>query len=254
MNSKSTLVDKNFNLRILVISCEDYSDLWPPFVYCFQKYWPKCKWPVDIITDASDFKEIKGFQIKSYGKSLPWSDVLKKALESIDENFVLLMLEDFLLKSTINNSDLNEIITLIRINNINMFRLIPRPAPSKIKNKKYGEIAPNEKWRVSTQAAIWNKEILLKILKSNESPWDFEINGTRRANKYSAFFGTKNHIIKYYHHDVQRGLWFPWSIIWMTLNRVPFNKKSRKIMSFGSTLRYLLIKFLFKIRSLFSPK
>ena len=135
-----------------------------------------------------------------------------------------------------------------------MFRLIPRPAPSKIKNKKYGEIAPNEKWRVSTQAAIWNKEILLKILKSNESPWDFEMNGTRRANKYSAFFGTNNHIIKYYHHDVQRGLWFPWSIIWMTLNKVPFNKKSREIMSFGSTLRYVLIKFLFKIRILFPPK
>ena len=38
----------------------------------------------------------------------------------------------------------------------------------------------------------------------------------------------------------------------VTFYKIPFNKKSREVMSFGSTLRYVFIKFLFKIRSLLS--
>lgn len=239
---------KESNLRILIPSCNSYSDLWIPFVFCFKKYWFDCLWPVNIISDSSSIEELNGIKINSFGSSLSWSEILKKALLSINEEYVLLMLDDFLLKTFINNSEVIQIFNLVQSRNINMFRLIPRPAPLNIKNKLYSEIFPNEKWRVSTQAAIWNKQSLLKILIDNESPWEFEMSGCGRASKIPSFYGSKNHIIKYYHHDVQRGLWFPWSIMWMRLNGVPFNKKSRKIMNMRSTIYYIFVKFFIKIR------
>tara|TARA_B100000989_G_C19503378_1_gene455317 strand:+ start:531 stop:1307 length:777 start_codon:yes stop_codon:yes gene_type:complete len=244
---------KDSNLRILILSCNSYSDLWIPFVFCFKKYWFDCPWPVNIISDSSNIEELNGIKIKSFGSSLSWSEILKKALLSINEDYVIIMLDDFLLKTFVNNSEVIKIFSLVQNRNINMFRLIPRPAPLKIKNKLYGEISPMEKWRVSTQAAIWNKQILLKILNDNEHPWDFEMLGSKRASKIPSFFGSKNHIIKYYHHDVQRGLWFPWSIMWMRFNGVPFNKQSRETMSMRSTIYYVIVKFFIKIRDSIFP-
>jgi len=47
-------------------------------------------------------------------------------------------------------------------------------------------------YSISMQSSIWDREKLLKFLKEspNESPWEFELNGTKRLNMtdYDVFF------------------------------------------------------------------
>ncbi len=50
----------------------------------------------------------------------------------------------------------------------------------------------DDEYRVSMQAGIWNREPLLKILKPNETPWQFELDGSNRAKNLSLrVFGTR---------------------------------------------------------------
>jgi hypothetical protein len=66
-------------------------------------------------------------------------------------------------------------------------------------------------YRVSTQAAIWNRETLISLMSRPESIWDFEVRGTERSSAYAAgFYGVWRDVFPYRHHVVERGKWFPW--------------------------------------------
>lgn len=94
-----------------------------------------------------------------------------------------------------------------------MVRLIPKfkpdfPTPD---FPKLGRI-DNENcapYCVSLQAAIWRKASLRGLMRKDESIWEFEVNGTRRAADISpGFFTTRSHVLDYGRHVVQAGKWF----------------------------------------------
>ena len=39
------------------------------------------------------------------------------------------------------------------------------------------------KFSMSFQVGIWNSELMLSVLRRNESPWDSELRGTERVNE-----------------------------------------------------------------------
>ena len=45
-------------------------------------------------------------------------------------------------------------------------------------NINYDRIADNSKYLISMQPSIWSREFLLRVLKPEYSPWDFEIEGS----------------------------------------------------------------------------
>ena len=92
------------------------------------------------------------------------------------------------------------------------------------------------------------RDFLIKFLELNESPWEFEINGTQRSIIYNGFYSASLDLFPYKHHVIQRGKWFPWSFLKLKLNGYPINIKKRKIMNLFESLEWLLHKMLSKIK------
>ena len=127
-----------------------------------------------------------------------------------------------------------------------MLRLIPRPSPD-LNNKVYdglGMINPGSKFRVSTQSAIWDKDVLLDLLEPDESIWEFEHKGSIRSQKYDNFYSVFKPVLTYRHHVVERGKWFPWEALYFSYKRIGVDLSSRQVMNLFETIRWLLQKTL----------
>ena len=241
MKKNSISIDKN--CALIVSSCDAYSDLWEPFFNLFKRYWSDCEMPIYLITEEKK-KEIQNVSFICAGKDSNWSDRLMYSIEKINKPYVILMLEDFFLRSKISNENLNNIFNQFVIKDMNMIRLIDRTGPNlNLDNScNIGQIKKGTPFRVSTQASIWKSKILKKLLIKDESIWEFEINGTTRAEKFENFYSVISPIFTYKHHVVERGKWFPWSALYFSRLNIGVDLKKRKIMSLNATIYWLLFK------------
>lgn len=243
---KKKLTKSKFNCSIIVSSCDAYEDLWKPFINTFYTNWSDCDFKKYFITETKELVNNDFFTIKC-GLKKNWTDRLLYSLSIIDDDYIILMLEDFFLRSKIDNIKIHYFVKYIQKYNLNMIRLIKRPEgySSNIKHPELMEIEMNDLFRVSTQATIWNKNVLKNLLCKNENIWEFELNGTIRSQSFNNFFCVKENVMTYQHHVVERGKWFPWDAFYFRfINNVGVNLKKRNIMNFFETIKWLANKFL----------
>lgn len=243
---KKKLTKSKLNCSIIVSSCDSYEDLWKPFINTFNKNWEDCDLKKYFITENKEFIDTRFLTIKC-GLNKNWTDRLLYTLSTIDDDYIILMLEDFFLRSKIDNSKIHYFINYIQKYNLNMIRLIKRPEGFylNINHPELMEIKKNDLFRVSTQTTIWNKKVLINLLEKNENIWQFEINGTLRSKSFNNFFCVKKDVMTYRHHVVERGKWFPWYALYFGLiNRVGIDLKKREIMNIFETIKWLANKLL----------
>ena len=118
------------NLAILVVSCDRYSDLWPAFIELFYKFWPNCPYQLYIGSNNTrcDDTRVKSICI---GEDKSWTDNVRKMLNEINSDHVLMLLEDFFFEDTVNNKDIRDLLQYAIDNNVDCLRLCPLPAPTK---------------------------------------------------------------------------------------------------------------------------
>jgi hypothetical protein len=137
-----------------------------------------------------------------------WSDALIKLLNSIDDGHLIIMLEDYYLTRKVDTeavrilSDYARQFTYTVRIDLTGDRLYAGNA-----NLDYGTVnrldlvksMPGSPYHLSTMAGIWNRELLLKVLIPNESPWDLEISGTTRLSHAQEMLvlGTRQWPVKY---------------------------------------------------------
>lgn len=141
-----------------------------------------------------------------------WSGSLRSFLNQLDCRNVLLLLEDFFLCDKVATNDLLQLLATLRSLHGTTLRLHPNPPPSiKLADQpSVGEQHRLAPFRVSLQAAFWDRKSLLALLKKGESPWDFELQGTIRAQAQPhGFYCTWRPALPY-RHVVEKGQWF-WS-------------------------------------------
>ena len=243
---KNKLTKSKFNCSVIVSSCDSYEDLWKPFINTFNKNWGDCDLKKYFITENKELIDTEFLTIKC-GLNKNWTDRLLYTLSTTDDDYIILMLEDFFLRSKIDNNKIHYFVNYIKKYNLNMIRLIKRPEGyhSNINHPELMEIKNNDLFRVSTQATIWNKEVLKNLLEKNENIWQFEINGTLRSKLFNNFFCVKKDVMTYRHHVVERGKWFPWYALYFGLiNRVGIDLKKREIMNIFETIKWLANKLL----------
>lgn len=202
--------NKNEFCTILIPSCDKYSDLWVPFFTLFFRHWRDCPFPVFL---GSNEQTLSHNRVKSLsiGPDSNWSSSTKLMIESLASPYILMFLDDFFLRRTVNTEHL--IFQLDMLNKLNgrMLRLIPRPGPD-IRIKEFPDIGLIENgapWRISTQVAIWRRDFLLEMLIDGESIWEFEVKGSERSNKYSeGLYCVWKAAVDYGHHVIERGTWF----------------------------------------------
>jgi hypothetical protein len=195
---------------VLVSSCDAYRDLWKPFFTLFWRYWPDCPFPVYLGSNSATYQDDRVTTLNTVEES--WSKNLRWFLQQIDSSYILFLLDDFFLDRSVETVKLLQHLAALHALEGTALRLYPRPGPDLPidGSQTIGQIHRLAPYRVSAQPAFWNRSKLLSLLRPNETPWEFEANGTLRSQSSDdGFYATYSPLLSY-RHVVERGEWF-WS-------------------------------------------
>lgn len=197
---------------ILVDSFDGYSDIWPAFFKIFEHYWSDCPYKIYLV---SNDKEFAGVDTIKTGKEISWTDRTLKAVEQIEEKYILLLLEDYLLGDKINSEEVFECLDFMEKNDVKYLRLTDIPASrfSSDEEKIYA-LYQDEEYAVNLQASIWEKEFLIASLKKYKgNAWNFEVGFLSEAVhaehlQLEGCYALKKDPLDI-HNGVLKGKWFP---------------------------------------------
>ncbi|MBI5568417.1 MAG: hypothetical protein HY914_00575 [Desulfomonile tiedjei] len=219
-------------LAILVVSCDRYADLWDPFFQIFRKRWPDCPYPVFLGSNHKKYPN-QGVNPVPVGEDRGWGRNLRLMLDNMGVRRVILFLEDFLLLTPVNTQRVQELAQLVEEQGVGCLRLYPHPPPTRrIRGiPGLGEIRPGDDWRVSTQTAIWDTELLYSLSWPEFSAWDFESIGSLVSDRMTGrFWGVYEPAIDY-QHAVWRGKWMQSGLAICREAGVSVDPAARGIMS-----------------------
>ena len=190
-------------IAILVISCDNYSDLWRPFFECFERFWSDCPYSVYLVNNHKEVK-YKNVKVVHVGDDISWSDNLKNALQQVPHDYIFLHIEDLFLNAPVDSKEIQRIFDWAVENNVNYIKMSHGYHKSiKPFNESVNIIPKGSLYRTSVVLCLFRKTVLMDLLTSGESAWEFEVHGSERSDKYEDFyiarqqqFSTTNTIIK----------------------------------------------------------
>jgi hypothetical protein len=207
-------------LRVLVITTDKYLWALRPFAHMMRVYWSELQ-PVIVggftrpgfaLPQSYTFHQISP---NEYPVD-KWSNALIKFLNEIPDEYFVMLMEDFWLNRT---ADIRGITTLYEymLGNPDILRIDLTTdrlyAGGMRKFDTWGHYdlitAPGSAYQMSFQSGIWNKRLLLEVLRPDWSPWDVEIHGTTVLNneyKDLHVLGTRQNPISYA-NVVNQGKW-----------------------------------------------
>ena len=179
---------------ILVNSCDAYSDAWPMFFFLLKKNWRERGggMPRIYLNCESLQYEDKDLEIIPLNNSNAhaWGERLLKCLEKIDDEFVLMMLEDFYYEDVIKTDVIDKCIDyMLDDKTIHSFQFMPSKEVAEnnqaiIADPKYPGFVKRKKfvyYRLSTGPSLWRKSELMRYTNKKDSPWDWEYFGSFRT-------------------------------------------------------------------------
>lgn len=172
---------------VLICSCDKYEDAWSPFFLLLKKYWRDCPYPIYLNTETKIFEDMTGLGVKTLNSDpkMPWSKRLKNCLRQIDSRFVILLLEDFFLRSDVQQDVVSDCVEWMKREPIACV-CFERYGILREEKKLYYDIfiqrEKGARYTFNLQAGIWRKKTLLKCLNNFENPWEFEEIGNVRSN------------------------------------------------------------------------
>ena len=240
------------DFAILINTTDSFEDCWIPFFTLFKKYWPEFNGTIFLNTEKKSFS-FCGLNIVSLQNDLntsnykpPWSECLLRALDVISDDIVLYMQEDYFLHNFVKSDLVNEFAKLISISDIGCIQLTDQATPGPFhssEHKNLLEIDIKAPYRISTQAALWERTVLKQYLIKHETAWQFEVYGTRRAriiqnkicNVDPSIYGiNKTEIIPYVFTGIIRGKWNPEIVKLFSIQNLTKDFSLRGIYNSGS--------------------
>lgn len=203
------------SMAILVCSCDKYEDVWNPMFEMFFKFWPDCPYDVYLLTNEKEYKHPR-VKTLTTGEDVTWSISFRRALNQIEEKYVFIIMEDYILQSKVLNKDFMDALLYMEKNNVDCFRTFPAPRPTvKIDSCgdfQLGKIEKNVPYRVCLQAGIWRRDYVLSVIDDKDSAWQFEYLGSKRSSKDGSYFvsvwdKTPRLMLDYYCTGVIQGYW-----------------------------------------------
>lgn len=226
--------DKPGNCAVLIVSCDRYKDLWGPCITLFRRFWSQCPYPVFLLsnTEAANFPNVSSIVT---GTDISWSDNLLYALKHIQEEFVLLYIEDLFLTKHVDSALVESLIERCMTEKWNYLRLNPTPKGDRRIDDSISSISPGSVYRSSVVCSVWNKEVLLSLLRQGESAWDFEELGTPRTDGIDGFYAS-NHTLLQVCNTVIKGVWEIEALHTIRTLGIEPDTQSRRVMT---TIEYV---------------
>lgn len=211
-------------LAVLVNTSDGFDDCWDPFFQLFLKYGGDLNLaPIYLNTERKTFTfkhlDLHSTKVWHTDQSRPtWSECLSRALDTIAEPYVLYLQEDYFIDKPVNIDWINRALhTLSQESNTGVIYLNsygPQFQQHTRRPDGFVEIKPPVSYLLSTQAAIWRKEVLSDLICSWENGWMFEKFGSLRAQKLHSKFLSVNPemmqtapVIDYIYTGVMKGQW-----------------------------------------------
>lgn len=183
-------------LSILVNSCDNYSDVWEPFFRILEKTWPEAKEiPVFLNTEekthSDPFFNVQTLNCTDEGGKRNWGKRLRDALDRIDSDYIVFLLEDFFFEEPIQHSEVLRCLDFIeRDPKIVVISMIPQ---NECEDESYcasheSELFPGfiqrkkrTDYKLSAGPSIWRKSLLKKWTLDKDTPWGWEFFGSKRT-------------------------------------------------------------------------
>jgi len=186
-----------------------------------------------LITNYKKYDDSRVISL-AVGEDKRFASNLRVALKSISTPYILYLQEDYLLEKKTDTANLLRFFTYLREYDAAYVRLSPMPRPDKIyPSGDIGELDKNAPYRTSLQAAFWDKNVLLELLRNGESGWDFEVKGTERSREISRKFlcSTKMIIPYFMTTAIKKGMWYYDAVKLCERENIPLDLSKRKVES-----------------------
>ena len=135
-------------LNVLIMSSDGYEDCWKPFSILYNKYFPN-NYKTYIVTETKIcpyFDTIK--------KTGAWTKRLKEALQELDSEYVLLMLDDYFIHDKVDNNKIKECLKIIKETNAIVYNFEIKYRPCVGLDNTYDIQLNNQYYLNSTQPSI----------------------------------------------------------------------------------------------------
>ena len=253
LNNIGTKMNKSDQqTAVLVVSCDNYSDVWSPFFELYSRFWPDCPFSTYLISNNKEYS-VPGVKTLQVGEDVSWSDNLKYALTLIQEQYVLIWIDDLFLLQHVNTSLVREVINDFIARDGNYLRLNPTIHADLPCNNYFGRVSAGTIYRTSTVMSLWRKSVLSDLLVSGESAWDFEINGTIRSDRFDGFYATKTDSFNVL-NGIIKGKWRNCAYRKICTLCTDFNDNKRARLSLTEELLLKIMIFRSKLLNLIPPQ
>lgn len=189
------MTEMNNTLSILVLSCDNYSDLWDDFFNLRDKFWPDCEYKWYVVTETKDYQRNNVDVIKC-GKELNWAGRFRKAVQSLDSPLVGVFLEDYFINAPIDNDRIKGLVKLMTDKEVDFLDLgnVFKHKINQPSKQYYSEhliiIDKHLRYGLDTAAAIWKRDYLLDRLGEGDySAWQFEADRCAEAASEKGYQG-----------------------------------------------------------------
>ena len=244
----------NKKISLLIVAYDPYKDVWDHYFELIEKYWPNR--PKTYLATNELVPDYNNVTVLPAGKNAEWSKKVSDALPQIDTEYVILLLEDFFTTSSVNNSNIDELVEYMDTYQLNYCKLLNQ---SKIRGKVFAGkkylrvIDKNADYGISLQPGIWRKDFLSELVGTgNYNAWIFEFRQIQEKkqnqNRIDCIADRRN-VLKITHAVVQSKYLRKAVRVFKKQNYV-INTEARPMFSIKENFKYRLKGFV----SQFTPK
>lgn len=172
-------------MKLIILSCDKYSDCWIPLGETLEKFWPDCPYDKVLCTETRDIPSGSGFDVVLHCNFPTWSALLLNVCNQVDDEFIMLLLEDQWAAKNVKGNRIADTLNLIKADSSVGAVYLDRDhknLPVYNVNKSLYEIPFGLPYRMSVCPSIWRVSFLKSILIENENAWEFERLGSFRKN------------------------------------------------------------------------
>lgn len=197
-------------IRVFVYTSDPYLWCLKPFIFLFNQYWSELQEVIVGGFTHPQFPLPSNFHFHQIDKNPypknKWSDGLIHFLNDYRDDVFVLMLEDYLLRRTVDHQGVSTLADYMRMGiNQDVVRL--DLTTDRLYGKGMRDIEPwghydiiacdkDAPYEMSLQTALWNRKNFLSLLRPGMNPWEVETQTDMTKQPYRVL-GTRQNLVRY---------------------------------------------------------
>ena len=241
------------DLALLVVSCDAYTKLGTIFFDLQERFMGWFKGNRYFVNETLNV-DFNGVKVVHVGNDVNWSGKVKKALDTIPEEYILFMLEDYFIGQPVKEADIDNALKIMHDHNFKYYKItnIPHLSGGSDIAEYLSYIPSNLRYGINLQAAIFRKDFLYEVISGEDrDAWKTETDLLKNVTDKFEYnidgcVADVRNIIDI-HNGVIKGMWVPATIKYFKKIGYTFDLGDRKILSFKKIIRWKVMA-LFKRR------